>query len=620
MKTKHLLLFLLWTISLAGGWAGELPRGRIGDTRAQCVARFGEPIETETIGGGEVVTFRDGDWIVRFSFHHGRADLVDYIKAAGYKAAFPRSEIDAVLGQNGDGRPWRATKDETRGSPLLTADKKGIDLNIEWRTEDTLLKALFGTYTNRLIVSTMSYHKRASEPTLVNRADARRAWSMGILLGSMPGAYLDDPDAKKAPKRVAEIHEFLRLTCAAQAPMAADRSIALPELPARTGDRAADYDAVMKFVSACNGKILKAIRGAKTGPGEPGIAPCFEMGLTLPLWPFLYRLPAPEPQAAMLEGFAKAAQDSQLPANLWEPVDAKARATAPLAELEAAIAEAIPAITKYLDDKKGETASAPAAGVPLKPLQKPPVLNPEPEVAPQAKPPDAVTQFKDKLQQLKDKHRAEDLNYLRDSKKTWLAGLSAGRAATELFATDSTAAQPHLEKARAHLADIKDGAALGRKFALPDLPVKTGNADTDRDAVLQFVGKCRKAVEASGLGEEELFELEFPPTGYFRFALYAQVLRVIYADAPAGKKAQLFREVQGAARYSFLPEHLWQPILAKGQAGMSPEEFNKAVVGMIRDITIYMEAEEKKLSPVGASPTDAKGQRTPAKPTLPIRK
>lgn len=94
----------LFTILIASLALVEAAFGRLGETRAQIQARFGEPVrEVGSIGAGGIVIYKKSDVIITVTYVEGRAEGIEYENAAG----FSNDELQILAHANRQGGRWK---------------------------------------------------------------------------------------------------------------------------------------------------------------------------------------------------------------------------------------------------------------------------------------------------------------------------------------------------------------------------------------------------------------------------------------------------------------------------------------------------------------------------------
>jgi hypothetical protein len=148
MKTPSTLLISLWAAS-AMTLSSPLVHARIGETPAECISRYGEPIEKKS--ESELIFSKSG-MVIMVTFFEGRGDVVAYCKAAqdvlGQPEPLSDKEIEVLIGSNGAAATWKKL-------PLISLDR-------QWGTEDGKLIARYATMSRMLVVGTAEFFKRSA--------------------------------------------------------------------------------------------------------------------------------------------------------------------------------------------------------------------------------------------------------------------------------------------------------------------------------------------------------------------------------------------------------------------------------------------------------------------------
>lgn len=145
MKTLLLSTFV--------GLAMLMPaEGRIGETPAQCEARYGKPLKIDK--DAKIIFYQKGGLNLAVIFFEGKADGLIYSKietdVLNHPVEMSATEIEVILKANANGKEWK--KD-----PMSIIDKM-------WRIEEELF-AQYSIREKRLTVITGAYAKRAKEET-----------------------------------------------------------------------------------------------------------------------------------------------------------------------------------------------------------------------------------------------------------------------------------------------------------------------------------------------------------------------------------------------------------------------------------------------------------------------
>lgn len=131
---KKLLYLLLAAVTTV--------HARIGETPAECVARYGEPLSVNK--EQMILAFRKAGMLIGMSFHDGKCSSILYTKEKddelSLEGEFSDVEIKALQSANGGVQEWEVLK-------LISIDKF-------WQTEDGLLCSSYSTLDRKLIIMT----------------------------------------------------------------------------------------------------------------------------------------------------------------------------------------------------------------------------------------------------------------------------------------------------------------------------------------------------------------------------------------------------------------------------------------------------------------------------------
>lgn len=135
---KHTLSLLL----LFSAFTATTVDARLGETPAECVARYGEPVKIDK--ENSQLIFQKGAMLVIAAFHNDKCDMLGFRKAATNSIGVPEeltdNEIEVLRDANSGGKPWI----EREGPPLAKV----------WATEDGLLHAQFHPLDRFLVICT----------------------------------------------------------------------------------------------------------------------------------------------------------------------------------------------------------------------------------------------------------------------------------------------------------------------------------------------------------------------------------------------------------------------------------------------------------------------------------
>lgn len=143
MKTK--LAIVIAAVALSA-------TARIGETPAQCKARYGEPLKVDR-GPPLSATFKKNGFVVMAEYHEGRAALLIFAKEKtdilGKPLRISANEVKALLASNGQDRKW--IKQEI------------ASLDSQWETEDGGISARLDPVENWLFFMTREHVERKSK-------------------------------------------------------------------------------------------------------------------------------------------------------------------------------------------------------------------------------------------------------------------------------------------------------------------------------------------------------------------------------------------------------------------------------------------------------------------------
>jgi hypothetical protein len=128
---------------------------RIGETPAQCEARYGKPIKS--FEGTDSVGVRKAGLRGLVGFHEGKADMIVYEKdppdTSSQSNKMSDNEIETLLKTNGGDKKWKNTNTISMSPDVSVVIKR-------WETEDGALIAEYEVLSNMLIVSTKGRKER----------------------------------------------------------------------------------------------------------------------------------------------------------------------------------------------------------------------------------------------------------------------------------------------------------------------------------------------------------------------------------------------------------------------------------------------------------------------------
>ncbi len=135
MKIPAVLLSVCCLVSTASA--------RIGETPAECAARYGEPVSFDADDQSQ--TFRKGNMMVVAYFHEGRCDMIVFSKL-GRGEELSDNEIEVLLDANGGGRKWKR--------------RAVFSIDEIWDTDDNELIAQRATANGMLFILTRAHYER----------------------------------------------------------------------------------------------------------------------------------------------------------------------------------------------------------------------------------------------------------------------------------------------------------------------------------------------------------------------------------------------------------------------------------------------------------------------------
>lgn len=152
MKTLLALVALFFTVPTFA---------RIGETPAECIARYGEPLQVDQ--EKSQLIFRKGEIMLIAHFHEGKCDRLSMRKAEqdilGNPAEMSDTELQVLMEANGGGKVWRK--------------KDVLALANVWETEDGAVSAQYETlerfftiYTKEALARQIAEKKAADEKKL----------------------------------------------------------------------------------------------------------------------------------------------------------------------------------------------------------------------------------------------------------------------------------------------------------------------------------------------------------------------------------------------------------------------------------------------------------------------
>jgi hypothetical protein len=354
-----------WTLAARAQQAqGDVPQVRIGDTLEQITTRFGASRNPP------LFQYQISDWLVTVAVYRGRADNVTYVRDIG-------RDVDVTTGQlfslvtspekdlldlrklNGGNRDWVPAGVDGSPEYQRVAPGKKIELmlpGVRWKTKDRLLEFRLKVAVQNEIVKkflevyTDGYLRRTDNPIRVNLADAKAAWTVGTTIGAAVGSFIRNADLREASGQINSARNQFGRIRATHAARAADPSMPIANLPAKSADAKEDFVAMMQYLGRTSATVLKALGKDDVTAGEPAVAGCFDLGLSGPTMLYVAYASA-SLRAGFLKELAAAGRNSNLPKELWEPLVEKARTDAPPEEFSRALGQMVRDVNEFLDRK-----------------------------------------------------------------------------------------------------------------------------------------------------------------------------------------------------------------------------------------------------------------------------
>lgn len=138
--------------------AATTAQARIGETPAECVARYGEPLATDKVN--MTLGFGRAGLLITATFRDGLCVCIAYKKPAG-ELGIPGDLSEAEM----------ATLRDANGSGRLWVKPKTFSLGDEWETEDGKLFASKAAMSHIFIIATADeLQKREAEKAAKERA------------------------------------------------------------------------------------------------------------------------------------------------------------------------------------------------------------------------------------------------------------------------------------------------------------------------------------------------------------------------------------------------------------------------------------------------------------------
>lgn len=138
------LLILLSLVSLASA--------RIGETPAECTARYGEALDIDKEAG--TISYSKAGFFIHATFHEGKVSQIFLMKIGedqlGRSPEITDNEIEALLAANAGGGEWIKTQ----------ADNL---MNKRWLNNDAARIAEFAAMENALVIMTLAEAERLAQ-------------------------------------------------------------------------------------------------------------------------------------------------------------------------------------------------------------------------------------------------------------------------------------------------------------------------------------------------------------------------------------------------------------------------------------------------------------------------
>jgi hypothetical protein len=144
MKTATAVLFLL-------GFHAFLAEARIGETREQCVARYGAPVSRSNQPSHVASFFRSG-FQIDVEFHNGKAESLAFAKSAEKARTgeqISETELKLLLEANAGGQEWEKME--------------VVSMDSQWATKDRTRVASYSPIRKVLFVATAECIRRGAE-------------------------------------------------------------------------------------------------------------------------------------------------------------------------------------------------------------------------------------------------------------------------------------------------------------------------------------------------------------------------------------------------------------------------------------------------------------------------
>jgi hypothetical protein len=165
-NTQHMKTLITITIAIATAAITSSSYARIGETREQAIARYGQPANVVVNNGWEWTQFRKGDFGVSVHFFDGRIDSIEYIKITGvFEGYYKTVELSEVETQNflsANDSAWEANGHHLWVSPNLCALQEYNMSGTHWTHN-----------YHRLLIMTREAIERADNQTAMQQTEAQ---------------------------------------------------------------------------------------------------------------------------------------------------------------------------------------------------------------------------------------------------------------------------------------------------------------------------------------------------------------------------------------------------------------------------------------------------------------
>lgn len=124
---------------------------RIGETPAECITRYGEPLKV--IKDKSQLLFQKSGLIVMAQFHEGKCEMLGIRKieqdVLGNAVALSENEIEMLLNANAGGSVW--------------IKQEGFSLDSQWQTENGELLAQYENLHNFMVIMSRACADRTEQ-------------------------------------------------------------------------------------------------------------------------------------------------------------------------------------------------------------------------------------------------------------------------------------------------------------------------------------------------------------------------------------------------------------------------------------------------------------------------